>query len=318
MTKVSIIVPVYNVYQYLDKCLSSLKDQTLNDIEFIIVNDGTKDDSQTIIDKYVKSDNRFKSYIKANGGLGDARNYGINYATGEYIGFLDADDYIDSTMYEKMYDLAIKKDSDLVECDFYWCYSKKNIIDTANYYNSDNIKANIRVLVCNKLFKRDIIIKNNISFPLRVRYEDISFTYKFLAYSSNFAYLNEALYFYVQRNDSLSNDQNEKVRDIFLVLDELENYYKNNYLYEKYSDIFEYISIKYLLGSSFLRILGIKNKILRKSILKENWNYLNKKHPNWKKNMYLNSINTLKNKYYLNINEFTYYLFSKLFLLKWK
>ena len=95
MVKVSVIVPVYNVEKYIDKCLTSLVNQTLKDIEIIIVNDGSPDKSQKIIDKYVKKHSNIKSYIKKNGGISSARNYGLKYAHGEYIAFVDSDDYVD-------------------------------------------------------------------------------------------------------------------------------------------------------------------------------------------------------------------------------
>lgn len=317
MSKVSIIVPVYNVYQYLDKCLSSLVNQTLKDIEIIVVNDGSKDKSQDIIDAYVKKDNRVKSLIKKNGGLGDARNYGIEAASGEYIGFVDSDDYIDETMFEKMYNKAKEDDSDIVECDFYWCYPKKNKLDVATYYNtSDNIMKDIRVMVCNKIFKRDIINKHNITFPVGLRYEDILFTYKILPYVENISYVDEGLYHYVQRGSSLSNHQTIKVRDIFQILEQLINYYKENNIYEEYESLIEYLHIRYLLGSSFLRIIGIEDDKLRNKILDENWYILNDRYPNWKKNEYLNKGKGLKNQYYKSTNKFTYDLSSHLFRLR--
>lgn len=317
MTKVSIIVPVYNVYQYLEKCLNSLLNQTLEDIEIIVVNDGTKDKSQDIIDAYVKKDKRVKAYIKKNGGLGDARNYGIDVATGEYIGFVDSDDYIDETMYEKLYDKAKEDNSDIVECNFYWCYPKKNKLDTATYYNNnDNIMQDIRVMVCNKIFKRKIINDNNITFPVGLRYEDILFTYKILPYVENISYVDEGLYYYVQRGSSLSNHQTIKVRDIFKILELLIEYYKDKGLYEDYEGLIEYLHIRYLLGSSFLRILGIEDEELRNNILDENWQILNTRYPNWKKNEYLNKAKGLKNQYYKSTNKFTYDLSSHLFRLR--
>ena len=118
MSKISVIVPVYNVQKYIDNCLKSLVTQTIKDIEIIIVNDGSKDNSEKIIEKYVE---------KENGGLSSARNYGLEYATGEYIAFLDSDDYVDCKMYEEMYNLAKKENADMVECDFIWewKYGKK-------------------------------------------------------------------------------------------------------------------------------------------------------------------------------------------------
>ena len=107
--KVSIIIPVYGVEKYISKCLDSLVKQTLNDIEIIVVNDGTKDNSQKIIDKYVKKyPDKVKSFIKENGGQGSARNYGLKQANGDYIGYVDSDDYVELEMYEKLYNKAIR------------------------------------------------------------------------------------------------------------------------------------------------------------------------------------------------------------------
>ena len=118
--KVSIIVPVYNVEEYLRKCLDSLVNQTYQNIEIIVVNDGTKDNSQSIVDEYKKKYSKIiKSYIKENGGLASARNYGVDKATGEYIMFVDSDDYIDTKMVEKLVKTANKKHSDIVVSNFY-------------------------------------------------------------------------------------------------------------------------------------------------------------------------------------------------------
>ena len=117
--KVSVIVPVYNVEAYLERCLDSLVKQTLEEMEIIVVNDGTKDNSQAIIDRYAAAyPQKVISLIKENGGLSDARNYGIPYAHGEYIGFVDSDDYLNVTMYQKLYDRAAETDSDIVFCGY--------------------------------------------------------------------------------------------------------------------------------------------------------------------------------------------------------
>lgn len=317
MVKVSIIVPVYNVSAYLEKCLTSLINQTLEDIEIIIINDGSTDDSQHIIDKYINMDKRIRSFTKENGGLGDARNYGLEMAKGEYIGFVDSDDYVDKTMFEKLYNKAIADNSDIVECDFYWCYTNKNVYDKANYYTSkDNIITNIRVMVCNKIYKREIIIDNQITFPVGLKYEDILFTYKILPYTNKISYIDEGLYYYVQRSDSLINNQTAKVRDIFTILDYVEDYYKEIGKFDDYQTIIEYIHIRYLLGSSYLRILDIKDKKLRTEILNQNWNILNNKYPHWKKNKYLFKMKSFKNTYYRLTSKLTYDICSYIFRLR--
>ena len=124
MPKVSVIVPVYNVEKFIDVCLNSLVNQTLDDIEIVVVNDGSPDNSQKIIDRYVRTyPNKVKSFIKKNGGLSDARNYGITKCTGEYVGFIDGDDYADLDMYESMYKKAKAQDFDVVVCDLRYVYN---------------------------------------------------------------------------------------------------------------------------------------------------------------------------------------------------
>lgn len=124
--KVSIIVPVYNVEKYIDRCLNSLVNQTLKEIEIIIVNDNTPDNSMKICEEYAKRDNRIKIYNKEqNEGLGLTRNYGIKKANGEYIAFVDSDDYVDNDFYEKLYNKIIKTNSDICFAE-YKRYTSKN------------------------------------------------------------------------------------------------------------------------------------------------------------------------------------------------
>ena len=115
--KISVIIPVYNTAKYLSKCLDSILNQTLKEIEVIVVNDGSKDNSQELIDVYKEKDDRIVAIQKENGGLSDARNVGIDVANGEFIAFIDSDDYIDLLMFEKMYGLSQKHQAEIVLCD---------------------------------------------------------------------------------------------------------------------------------------------------------------------------------------------------------
>lgn len=311
MVKVSIIVPVYNVYDYLDKCLKSIQNQTLKDIEVIVVNDGTKDTSQEIIDKYTSIDKRFKGYIKENGGLSDARNYGLKKARGEYIAFVDGDDYIEPDMYELMYGEAKKNDYDIVECDFTWDYPKKIVEDKTTV--KSNLLIDIRVVAWNKIYKRSLIEKSNIRFTKGVRYEDVDWCYKLIANINSFSSVHKCLYHYIQRNNSIANTQNERVRDIFVVLNNTLNYYKEKGIYEENKDELEYVYMRYIFGSSFKRVVKIKDKELRNQILDESYNNLISNFPNYKQNKYLKTIKSSKNTYFKLMNKFTYKLSSKIF-----
>lgn len=318
MPKVSIIVPVYNVENYIKKCLESLVNQTLKDIEIIIVNDGSTDNSEKIIQKYLeKYQYKIKYVTKQNGGLSDARNYGMKFATGEYIAFLDSDDYVDITLYEKMYNKAIEEDCDFVECDFIWKYEDKEIKDYGIIYeNKHEMLEKARVVAWNKLIKRKLINKTQIKFPKGLRYEDVEFFYKLLPYINKFGFIKEFLIYYVQRSNSIVNTQNERTKEIFIVLDNVINYYKENGFYEEYRTELEYTYTRLLLCSSFLRIVKIKNKKIRKEQLNFTWENLNNKFSEWKKNRILLENNSRKNRYMRSVNKFTFKLYSFIFRFK--
>ena len=311
MPKISIIVPVYNVYNYLDKCLNSIRNQTLEDIEIIVVNDGTKDTSQEIMDKYAALDKRFKCLKKENGGLSDARNYGMKYAKGEYIAFVDGDDYIERNMYELMYNEAKKGDYDVVECDFTWDYPNKVREDKTEV--KDNIIVDIRVVAWNKIYKRKVIESAKLKFTEGVRYEDVDWCYKVLANIKSFSSVHKCLYHYIQRSNSIANTQNEKVRDIFVVLNNTLNYYKEKGIYEENRDELEYIYMRYIFGSSFRRVVKVKDKELMNQILDESYSNLIANFPNYKNNKYLKTKKGMKNKYFKLMNKTTYKISSKIF-----
>ena len=314
MYKVSVIVPIYNVEKYIKKCLNSLVNQTLQEIQIILVNDGSKDKSGEIAKEYAQMyKNKILYLEKENGGLSDARNYGIPYAEGEYIAFIDSDDYIDENAYEEMYDKAKKENSDYVECDFIWEYPNKNKIDRYKEYTDlKEMFKNVRVVAWNKLIKKEIILKNNLYFPKGLRYEDVEFTYKLIPFVNKFAYVNKPFIHYVQREGSIANVQNERTAEIFTVLDNVIEFYKKNNIYEKYRDELEYNYARYLLCSSLKRMCKIKDKSIREKLLTESWERLNSNFPNWKENVILKTVNIGKNKYMRTVNKSTYKIYSKI------
>ena len=315
MPKVSVLVPIYNVEKYLEKCINSLLSQTLEDIQIILVNDGSKDNSGTIAKKYAEKNKDKVIYVeKENGGLSDARNYGLKYATGDFVAFLDSDDYIEKNAYEEMYNKAIEENADYVECDFIWEYPNKAKIDKQyKYQNKKEMLSFVRVVAWNKLIKRSLIIEHNLEFPKGLRYEDVEFTYKLIPYINKFAYVDKPFIHYVQREGSIANVQNERTAEIFTVLDEVIEFYKKNNIYEEYKEELEYNYARYLLCSSLKRMCKIKDKKTRKELLQKTWKKLNCNFPNWKKNRILNTVNIDKNKYMKTINKFTYKIYTKVF-----
>ena len=311
MPEVSVIVPVYNVEKYLEKCLNSLVNQTLENIEIIIVNDGTKDNSEEIIKKFIEKYPKKIVYLKKeNGGLSDARNYGIPYAKGEYIAFLDSDDYVEKDIYKVMYELAKKENSDMVVCDFLWEYPNKVREDIGQVYKGKKeMLEKVRVVAWNKLIRKSILEKTQIQFPKGLRYEDVEFTYKLIPHLNKVSFLKKPYIHYIQRENSISNVQNERTKEIFTVLDDVIAYYKENNFYDEYKDELEYIYARYLLCSSLLRMVKIQDKETRKNMLKITWENLNTKFPNWKKNKILKRNKTLKDRYMKSVNKFTYKIY---------
>ena len=317
--KVSVIVPVYNVEKYLDKCLNSLVNQTLEEIEIIVVNDGSKDNSQQIIDDYAfKYPAKVKPLFKENGGLSDARNYGMPYATGEYIGFIDSDDFVDTDMYEVMYKEAKAGDYQIVEC---------NLHHTFNDYEDTEIGEHItdkkrlimdgRSVVWNKIYKRDWLMNTGVTFHKGIIYEDVEFFVKLVPYMDRYANVEPAFVHYVQRNSSINNKSSLKTLDILTVLGELKNYYEEKGFYDEYRDALEYLFTRILLCSSMSRMCGIPDKKDRKSALNKNLDMLYSNFPEWRKNKYLKANHSAKGIFMKSINRCTYSIYSILIPIAW-
>lgn len=216
--KVSIIVPVYNVEKYIDKCLDSLVHQTLKDIEIIVVNDGSPDNSQMIIDDYVeKYPEIVRSYIKKNGGLGDARNFGLEKATGEYIGFVDSDDWVDIKMFDSMYNMAKEQDADIVICDLKEINDGWKDGNVAYGYRGERygeinkydfiLNSLNPAFAWNKLYRHSLFCIKK--FPLQW-YEDMGTTPILLSYANKISYLPVSLYYYRQVNNSITKKSHDK------------------------------------------------------------------------------------------------------------
>lgn len=224
--KISIIVPIYNVEKYLKRCVESLLNQDYRDIEIILVDDGSPDNSGKICEEYAKSDSRIKVIHKKNGGLSDARNTGVQEAEGDYILFVDADDTLNKSACKELVEIICKYNADIV------CFNLNLIDEEVNkkikgkYFNYDDnfqcikmtyidtIKNNIlrkfiRYEAPSKIYKKEIVEK--IKFPIGVFAEDFAVFYKFLKEAQNIIYYNRNLYNYYQRSSSIMGKKSEKL-----------------------------------------------------------------------------------------------------------
>lgn len=305
--KVSIIVPVYNVFEYLRKCLDSLVNQSYKNIEIIVVNDGTKDSSQDIIDEYKKKyPSIIKSYIKENGGLASARNFGVIKATGEYIMFVDSDDYVETSMVKKLVNVVNKKHSDIVVCNYYRV-ENDNPIKTKTFATlSDDIYKNYILNCCGacwQLIKKEIFVKNNLRFLEKHCYEDIAVIPSLGMYAKKIDYIDDYLYYYIIRIGSIMNqiEYKKAFEDIFDSLDVLKNRFIDNNKYELYKDEIENIYIVHLLHAASLRFFKFEKYDQLNRIV----NIIKKEFPNWKKNRYFKN------------SDFKYRIVCILFFKKW-
>ena len=305
--KLSIIVPVYNTKDYLKKCLDSLVNQTLDDYEIIVVNDGSPDDSQKIIDEYVsKYPGVIKSYVKENGGLSDARNYGLKFAKGDYIGFVDSDDYVEENMFELLYNKAIEKSFDITVCDVNYIYENKNVLVSSRIENDTyDIKQSmidIYPAAWNKIYKR-ALFENGVIFKKGVWYEDVEFLYRLFPYIKSIGVVKLGLYNYVQCDNSIIKTFDKRLYNYIDNFNGIIAYYKKNKFYDKYFDELEYCYTRYLL-MTFIKGAANFSKDEYNNACLVSLENLENNFPNYKKNKYLKGIKKLyvKNfKFFKNI-----------------
>lgn len=286
--KVSIIVPIYNVENYLEKCLDSLTGQSLNDIEILAVNDGSTDGSLKILENYASKDSRIVVLDKENGGLSDARNYAFPYIHGEYVGFIDSDDYVDPKMYEVMYNRAIETSSDIVECNLHHTFDDYEDTEIGRHiHDKKELIMNGRSVVWNKIYKTSWLLETGVRFPKGLIYEDVNFYCKIVPFLNKIDYVEEPFVHYVQRGTSINNFQTLKTMQIFDILDDIHKFYEEKGFMDEYGEALEFLYTRILLCSSLSRMSRIKDPSDRKKAISSNWNKLVSTFPNWRKGRYL-------------------------------
>ena len=261
--KVSIVVPVYNTEKYLKQCIESLINQTLKEIEIIIVDDGSKEECASLCDELASSDKRIKVVHKHNEGLGLARNSGIEVANGEYVGFVDSDDYVDLAMFQSLYSVADKNDADLVISGISFVggntFSKDGEYTEKNYFNKDTVFENeginqlllgvvgalpnepddsrYGVSVCKNIFRRSLILNQNIKFfsERKIISEDTLFMVDYIKCINKAVGINGAFYRYRRNDASLSKSyKTDRFEKILIFLYELELHIKDTLKSEEY------------------------------------------------------------------------------------
>lgn len=223
MKKVSVLVPIYNVAKYLPECLESLKQQTLKEIEFILLNDGSTDDSPKIIQNFAKGDSRFVVINKDNSGYGDSMNQGLAKAKGEYIGILESDDFAEPDMFEKLYKLAKKYDADVVRSNYFYHTEQGDTVHESikNQPAAASLEKNHDILfeepaIWSGLYCRSFLMGNGIQFlpTPGASYQDTSFNIKALSMANIIAYTKKAYLHYRTDNSSSSVKSKAKLEAV--------------------------------------------------------------------------------------------------------
>lgn len=289
---ISIIVPVYNVEIYLEKCLDSIINQTYDNLEIILINDGSTDLSGDICDKYARNDNRIRVIHKKNEGQSIARNIGLELAKGDLIGFIDSDDFIDLKMYESLYKSMKENDADIIECAVEKIYEDKVLREETgrifSFSGNEALTIHLdpalskikpRAAVWSRLYDKKVV--KDIRFPEGKIHEDYYYTYRALLNCEKYCWLDRCLYSHIYTNISSTTQQRFNKKDLAKIemykermeylnsinLKELSIYAEKNYylllLQYYYKSAFvgmddEAIKIKEILSNSKVRIRSLK------------------------------------------------------------
>lgn len=279
--KVSIIVPVYKVEKYLHECINSILDQTFTDFELILIDDGSPDNSGKICDEYAQKDSRVKVIHTKNGGPSSARNIGIKISKGEYIGFVDSDDTIEIDMYEKMYNIGLKRNAEIVACGYVeintFTGTKQQALNPLGnklFIEGNEVKENFESLLaqnkilgyasmCNKLYKRSYITDNNLLIKENIKIaEDLCFNLVAISMAKRICAINDPMYKYRRINHESIMNKKEGSLDLHLeakkellntlkIINVNQHVYTKYIQYENFTTVAEYLNeIKNVLNSN--------------------------------------------------------------------
>lgn len=307
---ISIIIPCYNAEKTIKRCLESVISQTYKNIEIVIINDGSTDKTDSIIKKYI-NDNRIKYYNRSNHGIGKTRNFGIKEATGEYITFLDSDDYLPNDAIDNLYKLAQKNKLDLVVSDYY--VDNKNIksekiksFPITNVKNNPNLIFDINLAPWNKLYKKELI--ENIKFEENLKYEDAPFVIESIIKAKRIGKLDKETYYYVVNSNSETTIRDERIFDIFKILDIIGSLVENKKeLTEVYKTLCIRIICNYNIQQRYQKKIKTANRFINKGFY-----YMKKVDPKYKHSVYFK--NRSKNKALIEKNKFLTKLYCFIYI----
>lgn len=296
--KVSIIVPVYNVEDYINRCVKSLLQQDYPNFEVILVNDGSTDSSTACCHKWALEDERVQVIDKENGGLSDARNVGIEAAMGEFLLFVDSDDYIKEGMISAMMKKISEENAEVCVCDMEYEYdSGRKEYSSGGDFEKGSIQENPQLIrinnsACNKLFSKSLF--NSIHFPVGKVYEDLATIPKVLFLAKKIIKVNEPFYVYYQREGSIAHTASSKVFDVYDAIASCITFMEENHADQKVIDEIHSLYIVHGLDLTTLRIKDFSDTSLIESYLKENMKYLRRYYPEYRSDKQLKEMSWKK------------------------
>ncbi|MCR5449853.1 MAG: glycosyltransferase [Solobacterium sp.] len=307
--KVSVVIPVYNVERYLAECLDSVVNQTYGNLEILAVNDGSKDSSGEILAAYALKDPRIIVLDKPNGGLSDARNFGMDHMSGEYVAFIDSDDVIDASMIGHLLEAAEKTDSEIAVSDMEYFYEDGRVgYSDGGQFSCTNVRKSPELIAinnsaCNKLFRSRLF--RDVRFPKGLWYEDLATIPILLYKAGSVVKVNEPLYRYRQRSGSIAHSADRRIFDIYTALDTVRDYVKAAGNEPEVLSRIHSLYAVHGLELTTLRIRDFDDRSIRKEYLAENMKRLFASCPDymkdpivkkagWKKKMIFGLLNMKK------------------------
>lgn len=292
LNKVSIIVPIYNEEKNLKKCIDSLINQTYKNLEIILINDGSTDKSKEIIDEF--KDKRIIAIHKKNTGIGDTRNIGIDKSTGDYIMFVDSDDYIELNCVETLVNRLITDDVDLVVSNYY--LDTPNRVYEIKFENlgvtcikeDPNLLCKINFAPWNKLYKKELFKSNNNRFPVRIKYEDAPVVVEAIISAKKISFVSDYLFHYVMKKSGETITRDERIFDIITICSMIEKKLAN-YDYINKTNLFVKILTPYLKNSRYISNVNLRNEFIDAIYI-----FLRRIDKKWYKCSYLKKENKLK------------------------
>lgn len=288
MTDISIIVPIYNAEKYLNKCIKSLINQTKENLEFILINDGSTDSSEEIIKSY--QDTRIKYFKNKNQGIGKTRNFGIKKSTGKYIMFLDSDDFLATNACEELFKKAEQDKLDLVINNFYRVEeetSKQEEVIISKFKNT-TLKENKELLLeinlapWNKLYKSELLKNNKIKFVEDLKYEDAPFVIEAMDKAKRIGQVNKCLNYYVIHKNSETTIRDERVFDIIEITDRIRKYFFKR---KEYTETVDKLSVRILTNYTIQQRVQ-KDKEVGIKFIDKAFQYMKENIPDYKNNKY--------------------------------